>query len=101
MASEAVTVLPAVPTIREAGYPAAEGVEFFELFVPAGTPENTIARRNAQVRAALDTEAFKEGLAKQGFEAAASTPAELRQLVVSDIGRWGAIVKQTGFKPID
>jgi tripartite-type tricarboxylate transporter receptor subunit TctC len=29
-------ILPTVPTIREAGYPAAEGVEFFELlFRPA------------------------------------------------------------------
>ena len=45
--------------------------------------------------------AVKEGLAKQGFEPAGSTPAELRRLVESDISRWGAIVKQTGFKPID
>jgi tripartite-type tricarboxylate transporter receptor subunit TctC len=94
-------ILPAVPTIREAGYPAAEGVEFFELFVPAGTPENTIVRLNAQVRAALTSDALKEGLAKQGFEPAPSTPAELRQLVQSDLSRWAAIVKQTGFKPID
>jgi len=94
-------VLPVVPTIREAGYPTAEGVEFFELFVPAGTPENIIAQLNGHVRNALQSERFKEGLAKQGFEPAGSTPAELRQLVEADIARWGAIVKQTGFKPID
>jgi len=94
-------VLPAVPTIREAGYPAAEGVEFFELFVPAGTPEKVVARLNRHVHDALQSAAVKEGLAKQGFEPAGSTPDELRQLVKSDIGRWGAIVKQTGFKPID
>ena len=94
-------VLPAVPTIREAGYPAAEGVEFFELFVPAGTPEDIVAQLNGQVRKALQSEAFKEGLAKQGFEPAGSTPAELREVLKSDIARWAAIVKQTGFKPID
>jgi tripartite-type tricarboxylate transporter receptor subunit TctC len=94
-------ILPSVPTIREAGYPAAEGVELFELFVPAGTPENTIAQLNAQVRKALQAEAFTQGLANQGFEAAGSTPAELHQLVAADNDRWGAIVKQTGFKPID
>jgi len=76
-------------------------VEFFELFVPAGTPENIIAQLNGHVRNALQSERFKEGLAKQGFEPAGSTPAELRQLVEADIARWGAIVKQTGFKPID
>ena len=94
-------VLPAVPTIREAGYPAAEGVEFFEFFVPAGTPQDIVVRLNAEVRKALDLPAVKEGLAKQGFEPAGSTPAELRRLVEADISRWGAIVKQTGFKPID
>jgi tripartite-type tricarboxylate transporter receptor subunit TctC len=40
-------------------------------------------------------------LAKQWFEPAPSTPAELGQLVESDVSRWGAIVKKTGFKPID
>jgi tripartite-type tricarboxylate transporter receptor subunit TctC len=94
-------VLPAVPTIREAGYPAAEGVEFFELFVPARTPDSIIVRLNEQVHNALESEAFREGLAKQGFEPAGSTPAELGQLVKSDISRWGAVVKQSGFKPID
>jgi tripartite-type tricarboxylate transporter receptor subunit TctC len=94
-------ILPSVPTIREAGYPAAEGVEFFELFVPAATPENIIALLNGHVHNALKSEAFKQGLTKQGFEPAGSTPADLRQLVKSDINRWGAIVKQTGFKPID
>ena len=90
-----------VPTIREAGYPTAEGVEFFELFVPARTPENIVAQLNGHVHNALQSEALKEGFAKQGFEPAGSTPAELHRLVESDIGRWGAIVKQTGFKPID
>jgi tripartite-type tricarboxylate transporter receptor subunit TctC len=94
-------VTPFVPTIREAGYPAAEGVEFFELFVPAGMPKGLIAQLNGQVRNALQSKGFKEGLVKQGFEPVGSTPAELHQLVEADIARWGAIVKQTGFKPID
>lgn len=94
-------VLPAVPTIREAGYPAAEGVEFFELFVPAGTPANVIDGLNEKVRNALQADSFKDGLAKQGFEPAGSTPGELTQLLKADIDRWGAVVKQTGFKPID
>lgn len=94
-------ILPSVPTLREAGYPAAEGVEFFELFVPAGTPQDTVRQLNEHVQRALESDAVRKGLASQGFEAAGSTPEQLRQLVVSDIGRWASIVKQTGFKPID
>jgi tripartite-type tricarboxylate transporter receptor subunit TctC len=94
-------VLPDVPTMREAGFPAAEGVEWFELFVPAGTPDKVVAGLNAAVQKALQTEAFKDSLAKQAFEPAGCTPAELAQLVASDTERWAAVVKQTGFKPMD
>ena len=34
-------ILPDVPTAREAGYPAMEGVESFGLFVPIGTPNES------------------------------------------------------------
>ena len=37
-------VLPDVPTAREAGYPAMEGVEWFGLFVPIGTPNEIVVR---------------------------------------------------------
>ena len=94
-------ILPAVPTIREAGYPAAEGVEYFELFVPAGSPENVVATLNGEVRKALQSEAFKEALAKQGFEPVGSTPGELHALVKSDSSRWKDVVSKTNFKPID
>jgi tripartite-type tricarboxylate transporter receptor subunit TctC len=94
-------VMPDVPTMREAGFPAAEGVEWFELFVPAGTSEKVVAGLNAAVHKALQAETFKDSLAKQAFEPAGCTPAELAQLVASDTERWAAVVKQTGFKPMD
>jgi tripartite-type tricarboxylate transporter receptor subunit TctC len=100
-AAKRTPVLPDVPTMREAGYPAAEGVEWFELFVPAGTPDKVVGGLNAAVRKALQTEALKDSLAKQAFEPAGCTPTELAQLVGSDTERWAAVVKQTGFKPMD
>lgn len=94
-------VLPDVPTMREAGHPAAEGVEWFELFVPAGTPDNVVAGLNAAVLKAVQAEAFRDSLAKQAFEPAGCTPAELAKLVAADTEHWAAVVKQTGFKPMD
>jgi len=94
-------VLPDIPTMREAGHPAAEGVEWFELFAPAGTPDKVVAGLNTAVHQALQVEAFKDSLAKQAFEPAGCTPAELAQLVASDTERWAEVVKQTGFKPMD
>jgi tripartite-type tricarboxylate transporter receptor subunit TctC len=94
-------ILPSVPTIREAGYPAAEGVEWFELFVPAGTPDPVIGSLNTAVRKALQSEPFKDSLAKQGFEPAGCTPEELAQVVKSDSEQWAKVVKDFGFKPMD
>ena len=40
-------ILPDVPTAREAGYPAMEGVEWFGLFVPIGTPNEVVSGLNS------------------------------------------------------
>ena len=101
MSPKRTSFLPDVPTIREAGYPAAEGVEFFDLFVRAGTPDTLVRALNAMVSKTLRTDVFMEGLAKEAFEPAGCTPAELAQLVKSDTDRWANVVKQTGFKLLD
>jgi tripartite-type tricarboxylate transporter receptor subunit TctC len=101
MSPKRTSVLPDVPTIGESGYPAVEGVEFFALFVRAGTPDAIVSALNAAVLKTLQTDAFKEGLAREVFEPAGSTPAGLAQLVKSDSDRWADIVKQTGFNPSD
>src|SRR5690349_20968484 len=67
-APQRATLLPQVPTAREAGYPALEGVEWFGLFAPVSTPAAIVARLNALVRKSLDTDAVKTSLAKQSFE---------------------------------
>ena len=95
------SVLPDVPTAREAGYPALEGVEWFGLFVPAATPAEIVSGLNAAVRKALDLDAVKTSLAKQSFEPRACTPAEFAQLIKSDLEQWAVTVKAFGFKPMD
>ena len=94
-------ILPSVPTIREAGYPASEGVEWFQLFVPAGTPAPVIGGLNTAVRKALQSDPFKDALAKQAFEPGGCTPEELAQIVKSDTEQWAKVVKEFGFKPMD
>ena len=100
-APQRLAVLPDVPTVREAGFPAVEGTEWFGLFVPRGTPAEIVAGLNTAVRASLRNEAFRESLAKQSFEPAGCSPAELADLVRSDGEAWAATVKATGFTPMD
>ena len=94
-------VLPDVPTAREAGYPALEGLEWFGLFLPKGTPSKVVFGLSAAVRTALATDAVKLSLTKQSFEPAGCTPAELAHLVESELKHWSATVKASGFTPMD
>ncbi|MBV8410912.1 MAG: hypothetical protein JOY64_25010, partial [Alphaproteobacteria bacterium] len=94
-------VLPEVPTAREAGYPALEGVEWFGLFVPVGTATAIVAGLNKAVHKVLANEAFRDGLEKQAFEPRGCTPEEFAQLIKADLDQWAATVKASGFKPMD
>jgi tripartite-type tricarboxylate transporter receptor subunit TctC len=100
-APQRATILPQVPTAREAGYPALEGVEWFGLFVPASTPAEIVSGLNAVVRTSLESEAVKTSMAKQSFEPSGCTPPEFAQLIKSDLKQWAATVKAVGFKPMD
>jgi tripartite-type tricarboxylate transporter receptor subunit TctC len=94
-------VLPDVPTAREAGFPALEGVEWFGVFVPAGTPDEIVLGLNAAVRKTLATEAVKAAFANQSFDPIGSTPSELGRRLQADLDQWATVVKVSGFKPMD
>ena len=94
-------VLPYVPTFREAGYPMLESVERFGILVPARTPPDTIAALNNAIRKALETDAVRAGLARLSLEPAQASPAEFARLIAADTSRWAAVVKASGFKPMD
>src|SRR4029079_15216050 len=86
-------LLPDVPTIREAGYPALQFEEWFGIFVPSRTPVGTVETLNSALRAALQTKEVQAGLATQSVEAGGLTPADFARQVKADFDRWGPIVK--------
>jgi tripartite-type tricarboxylate transporter receptor subunit TctC len=54
-------LLPDVPTVAEAGYPALEFAEWFGIFVPARTPSGTVETLSSVLRAALQTKEMQAG----------------------------------------
>jgi len=93
--------LPNVPTVREAGYPALEAIEWFGVFVPANTPAETVSRLNAAIRSVVDSDTFKMGIARLSVNPANQTSEAFAQLIKSDFDRWGPIVQASGFTPED
>lgn len=94
-------LLPDVPTIAEAGFPALEFAEWFGIFVPARTPSGTVDTLSSALRAALQTKEVQAGLANQSVDAGGLTPADFARQVQADFDRWGPIVKASGFTPLD
>jgi tripartite-type tricarboxylate transporter receptor subunit TctC len=90
--------LPDVPTIRELGYPAIEEDDWFGIFVTAKTPAKTVKALNIAVRAALETDEVKAGLAKLSFDPAGQSAEEFARLVKAEFDRWGQIVETSGFR---
>ncbi len=89
--------LPDVPTMVELGYKDVVSEPWLGLFMPANTPKAIVARTSALVNDALKLPAVREAYAKQGSEPLQSTPESTTALLKTDLAKWGAIVKASGF----
>jgi hypothetical protein len=94
-------LLPDVPTMAEAGYPALEDLTWYGFFVPAKTPPDKVERLNSAIQRALRTEEVKSGIAKLSVEIDAIATGEFARLLASEARRWKAIVQTTAFTPTD
>ncbi len=90
-----------MPTVAEAGYPALQFAEWFGIFVPARAPSGTVEALNSALRATLQTKEVLAGLANQSVHVAGHTPADFARQIKADFDRWGPIVKEFGFTPLD
>jgi tripartite-type tricarboxylate transporter receptor subunit TctC len=93
--------LPDVPTLREAGYPALESVDWFGFFVPAGTPAECAEMLNAAIHRALDADDVKAGLRALSVEIDAISLGDFAKLTKSEFERWASVVLASGFTPED
>lgn len=94
--------LPSVPTFAEVGVKDAAAVEWFGVLAPARIPADVVNRLSEAFNAAERTKPFQEALAKGGFDSiGVDTPSIFANVLKSDIGRWGQIVKISGFTPED
>ncbi|HVF63085.1 MAG TPA: tripartite tricarboxylate transporter substrate binding protein [Casimicrobiaceae bacterium] len=93
------SLVPDLPTIKEAGLPNYELVGWVGAFVPAGTPPAVIQTLNEAIQKPLREKEFGDGLRAVGIEPSPSTPAQLAQFVNVELKRWGDIVRGAGIKP--
>jgi tripartite-type tricarboxylate transporter receptor subunit TctC len=89
---------PDMPTVAESGLPGFEGITWFGMFAPAGTPADIVARFNREMTAALRAPDVTARLATLGVEATPTPPEQLAALMETDIAKWRGVGERTGLK---
>jgi tripartite-type tricarboxylate transporter receptor subunit TctC len=85
--------LPDLPTVAEQGYPGFEAIQWIGLLTTAGTPQEIVARLNAEVNRALKDPDLIAKFAQQGLTPAGSTPAEFARTISNDIRNWTEVAR--------
>jgi len=93
------TVLPATPTIGEAGVPGYEAVIWLGLMAPRATPAAIVTRLNVEVRKITRRDDVRAEWARQGATPMAMSADEFERFVADDIAKWARIVRISGAKP--
>ena len=90
--------LPNVPTIAEAGYPAAEMTTWYGLFVTGGTPKPIVDKLHAELQRVLklpDVQAKLKGL---GGEPGTLSIEQFAEMNRKEYDRFGALIKSANIK---
>jgi len=90
--------MPNVPTMQEAGVPGYDATVWLALLAPAGTPAHIVNRLNADIAKIMNSSETQKAMFDAGVEVSLSTPEALSSLMVSELDKWGKVVKEAGIK---
>jgi tripartite-type tricarboxylate transporter receptor subunit TctC len=93
-----VAVLPDVPTLAEAGYPKLTSEDWAGFLIKAGTPPAVVAKLNAAINKAIQSDKVRDAFTKLGFDTGGGSPEEFGTMMRAEMVRWGAIVKEANIK---
>ena len=86
-------MLPAVPTMEEAGLKGFEAEQRYGLIAPAGTPDPVLRKLNQALRKALNADDVIERIAVDGAVVNPSTPEEYATDIDREEAKWAKVVQ--------
>ena len=89
-------VSPNVATFAELGVKGVDVDLWYAFFTPAKTPATVVNRLNTEISAIMKLPEVRDVLGRAGLDAAASTTAELTDVVGKDYLRWGNVIRRNG-----
>ncbi len=91
--SKRSALMPAVPTLSEAGVKDADVYSWQGIAAPKGMPADVKAKLHAALIAALNDPAVKPKLLEVGFEIVGNTPAEFAAFQAAESARWKRLIE--------
>lgn len=88
---------PDVPAIGEV-LPGYEVALWNGIMLPAGAPADVVTKLNAAIVKVLAQADIKQRFAEQGSDPAPNSPAEFRQFIAGELGKWAKLVQISGAK---
>jgi tripartite-type tricarboxylate transporter receptor subunit TctC len=83
-----------VPTFDQAGVHGVDVGFWYGMLAPAGVAQEIVAKLNSEIASIWQLADVRDGLKKQGLEPVTSSPAQLAQLIRTDLSKWERVVKQ-------
>ncbi len=84
---------PELPTIAESGVPNYEAAGWWGVLMPGKTPPAIVMALNAEIVKVLSADATKGQYARDGIEAAPSTPEQFAAHMRKEGLKWSAVIK--------
>ena len=83
--------MPDIPTVAEAGLPGYEASIWWAWAATGGTPAAVINKLNTEVAAILRLPETSKRIASEGGEVEIRTPAEIREMIKTDLVKWAKV----------
>lgn len=89
-------LLPDVPTFAELGMPDVESYAWYGMFAPAGTPDDIVAKINAEAQRVMRGPEYSRLLADTGSKYPGDSPQNFAAFVKAESAKWAKVVKISG-----
>jgi len=86
-------LLPAVPTIAEAGVPGFEANAWMGWLAPAGTPRDIVLKLQTQIAAIQRQPEMRQRLLSEGAEPGGQAPEAFAEFMRVDRAKWAKVVQ--------
>ena len=86
-------VIPALPTLAEAGVPGYDVTNEYGVVAPAGTPRAVVQKLQKEIARILNLPDVKERLMGIGAEPVGSTSEQFGEHMKSEVAKWERVIK--------